>query len=730
MENSIIEIEDVDAEADNTVFEVDWSNPPTVKDLKQDYTDAQSDHDSHVIDVDRWLDNMNIEGAAKRKVVKGRSSIVPKLIRKQAEWRYASLSEPFLSTNDIFNTAPVSHEDKKGSIQNGLVLNNQFNTKLQKVRFIDEYIRTCVDEGTAIVRVGWDFEEEEQEVMVPDFQIVPIQDPAQIQQLQQVMQMLQQGGPAQQVPPQLMEAAQLSMQMGAPVMKQQVGQHPEMQMITTKNQPTIEVCNYNNVMIDPTCMGDLDKANFVIFSFETNLSELEKDGRYKNLDQINLDNNSILGEPDHTTDDDSSFNFSDKPRKKFVAYEYWGTWDIDDSGIVKPIVSTWVGNTMIRLEDNPFPDQKVPFVTVQYLPVRRSIYGEPDGELLEDNQKVIGAVTRGMIDIMGRSANGQMGSSKDALDVTNKRKFDRGQDYEYNSQVDPKQAFHMHTFPEIPRSAEYMLNMQNAEAESLTGVKAFSSGISGEALGSTATGIRSAMDATSKRELGILRRLANGMTQIGRKIISMNAEFLSEEETVRVTNEEFVTVRRDDLAGNFDLTLTISTAEADNEKAQELAFMLQTMGNNMDPSMSQMILADIARLRKMPELAKKLEDYQPQPDPVAQEAAQLQNELLKAQIENERSEVKENLGNAMLDQAKAGTEQAKARNLGSDSDLKDLDFVEQEGGTKQERDLQKLDKGQQAQMQGKVFDAAVNSREKARDRAASNTTTSNGSKNV
>ena len=35
----------------------------------------------------------------------------------------------------------------------------------------------------------------------------------------------------------------------------------------------------------------------------------------------------------------------------------------------------------------------------------------------------------------------------------------------------------------------------------------------------------------------------------------------------------------------------------------------------MPPEMSQMILADIAKLRKMPDLAKRIEEYQPQPDP-------------------------------------------------------------------------------------------------------------------
>jgi len=448
---------------------------------------------------------------------------------------------------------------------------------------------------------------------------------------------------AADTPQELQEAHELYMEEGIAYMPVQNGTEIELQMVTVKNQPSLEVCDYRNITIDPTCMGDLDKAGFVVFSFETSLSELEKDGKYSNLDQINIEGNSILGDPDHSGADDISFNFSDKPRKKFVAHEYWGYWDTEDSGMTKPFIATWVGEVMIRMELNPFPDQKVPFVTVQYLPVRRSIFGEPDGELLEDNQRIIGAVTRGMIDIMGRSANGQMGSRKDALDVTNKRKFDRGLDYEFNSQVDPQQAFYMHTYPEIPRSAHEMLNLQNSEAESLTGVKAFYSGISGDALGNTATGVRSAMDATSKRELGLLRRLAEGMKKIGRKVVSMNAEFLSDQEIIRITNEEFVAINREDLAGDFDLNLTISTAEADNEKAQELAFMLQTMGNNMDPGMSRMILADIARLRKMPTLAKQIETYEPQPDPVQQELAQLEVVKIKAEIAKLQSEAEENL---------------------------------------------------------------------------------------
>lgn len=694
-----------------------WKNAPTLQNLKQDLLDAQSVHDAQETKISEWLDNLNVTGKAKIQTAKGNSAIVPKLIRKQAEWRYASLSEPFLSTDDIFNVRPVTWEDRNAAVQNQMVLNHQFNTAIDKVRFIDEYVRAAVDEGTVIVRVGWEFIEEEYVGTFPkvEYRVNPELGP-----LHEHLHQMMEESPSEyetDVPEELKQAHELTMEQGQPIEPVIVGQVEETRTRTVANRPTLEVCDYRNVIIDPTCMGDIDKASFVVYSFESSLSQLEKEGKkYKNLDQINISNSSILGVPDHHSSDGSkTFNFSDEPRKKFVVYEYWGYWDIDGTGVVKPFVAAWVGNTMIRLEENPFPDKKIPFVVEQYLPVRKSTYGEPDGALLEDNQKVIGAVTRGMIDIMGKSANGQTGMRKDMLDATNRRKFDKGQDYEFNANVDPRQGVFMHTYPEIPASAQFMLGLQNQEAESLTGVKSYSAGVSGASLGDVAAGVRGALDAASKRELGILRRLSNGIIKIGRKVISMNAEFLSDTEVVRITNDEFAVVKKDDLAGNFDLRLSISTAEEDNNKAEQLAFLLQTVGPNSDPEMMKIILSDIAKLRKMPDLAKRIESYQPQPDPLAQEEAMLRIELLKAQISKENALAMQHQAQAQLGIAKAGTEEVKQGNIQSDTDIKNLDFVEQESGVKQERAKELHGEQARSQAQLKLMERQFDLEDQDRD---------------
>lgn len=668
----------------------DWANPPKLKELKADFDNAKPSRDGTVAKIDGWNDYRKGTGSAAPKVQKGQSKVVPKLIRKQAEWRYAALSEPFLSTPDLYKVSPVSWEDQQGAVQNGLVLNNQFNTSIDRVSLIDEFVRECVDNGTGVLRTGWDYVTEDATRTVPIYELFP--NPGLEPTYQQMAQQEQQN-------PVLLLNYPQELQDGFEIYKEQqvayqmvvTGTTEESYEKVIRNCPTVEVCKLSNLYVDPACSGDINKAKFVIYGFETSLGELKASGLYENLEKINVNNSSPLtAENFDTSSSDPNFQPEGKPRKRIVAYEYWGYWDTDNSGTLHPIVATWVDNVLIRMDENPFPDGKPPFVVAKYLPVAKQLYGDADAELLRENQDIIGAVTRGMIDLLGKSANGQTGFAKGLLDSTNKTRFGNGEDYEYNPGTDPRSGIFQHTYPDIPVSAQYMLNLMNTDAESLTGVKAFSgsNGISGQGLGSTAAGVRGALDAASKREMGILRRLTRAMTEVGRKIVAMNAIWLSDQEVVRVTEEQFIPIRRDDLAGNYDLSLTISTAEQDEAKAQELAMMLQTLGNNIDFGMTQMILSEIARLRKMPDLAHRIANFQPQPDPVAQQMQQMQMQLLQSQINLNNSQAQENGGKAALNQTKVGTEQARAQQMQATTDKQNLEFLQNQNGVKHQQALE------------------------------------------
>lgn len=667
----------------------DWSKEPALKTLQQDLESSKADHSGQMGKIQEWADYRNGTGKAAPKTVRGQSSVQPKLIRKQAEWRYAALSEPFLSTPDLFKLSPVSWEDKKGAEQNELILNMQFRTQLNRTRLIDELVRAAVDDGTVVLRTGWQYEEVTE--LKPEPVYTQALDPS-VQPIYQQMAQIEQENPVMLLayPQALQDGYDLFKQTQVAIRLIQTGTKMIPKTRVIKNQPTIEVCNLANLYIDPSCNGDLNKANFIIHSFETSMAELKAEGRYKNLEKINVTRNSPLSEPDFSpSTTDQSFQPAGSARKRIVAYEYWGFWDIDDSGTLSPIVATWVGNTLIRMEKNPFPGGWLPFDLAQYLPCRKKIYGEPDGELLKDNQNILGAVTRGMIDLLGKSANSQTGFAKNMLDASNKKRFQDGENYEYNPGTNPQVGIHTHTYPEIPASAQFMVALMNNDAESMTGVKAFAStGLDGNALGQTATGVRGALDAASKREMGILRRLTNLLIDVARKIIAMNAVWLSEQEVVRVTEEDFVPIRRDDLPGNFDIRVTISTAEADEQQAQDLAFMLQTMGDTVGFEFKQLILTEIARLRKMPDLQHKLANFKPQPDPVQQQMQQLQMQLLQAQIQLTLSQANEAGTKGQLNTVKQGVEVARANHLQAGADNSNLDFLQTQNGTKHQQSME------------------------------------------
>lgn len=167
----------------------EWVNEPTVNALKADFLACKPSHDVQVGRIEYWKDLLDITGPEKIQTAKGRSRVQPKLVRKQAEWRYSALSEPFLGNNKIFSVTPKTFEDDNCAKQNELLLNWQFNTKLNKVKFIDDYVKAIVNEGTGIVKVSWIRDTKLVNKQEPVFQAVPVQDQQTLEQLQQAQQL-------------------------------------------------------------------------------------------------------------------------------------------------------------------------------------------------------------------------------------------------------------------------------------------------------------------------------------------------------------------------------------------------------------------------------------------------------------------------------------------------------------------------------------------------------------
>lgn len=616
------------------------SRTKVLKDLKSDMKSADSLRLEMVAKVETWRDEYNGEPYGNEQA--GKSKIVSRDIKRQDEWQHASVKDPFVADEDIVKATPVTAEDRKAAEQNELVLNHQFTRKFNRYKFMTDVIKLYYSEGTVVVKTDWQYDDEEVTEEVPIF--------------------------AMDVQGNVFQAGTKSVK----------------RIKVTTNKPGARVCRLEDIYMDPTSEGDMEKAQFFIHRYESDMSTLRKSKKYNKKSLLKLSatmagRDNFDFDEDFDPEDETQFRFEDDPRKKLIVYEYWGNYDVDGDGIAEPIVCTWVNDIILQLEGNPYPEKDIPFLILMANSQPFKLYGEAAAELIGDNQKINTSIKRGVIDNMANSNNAQKGIRTGALDAINKKRFLNGKNFEFNgSQAD----FYEGNFNAIPQSVFAVMEQNNNESESMLGVKAFTGGIAGASLGSTARAAGGVLDAVSVRRLDIVRNISENLIKpLMRKWMSYNSEFLQEEEVIRITNDEFVPIKRDDLTGSVDIEIEVSTAEDNSAKAQELSFLLQTLGQHMDQGMRNLIMGQIAKLNRMPDLALQLENYQPQPDPFVEEMKQLELEEKKANIVERNSRAQENMVDMDLKGANANLSRAKTRELGSEADLKDQDFVRKSDGT-------------------------------------------------
>lgn len=641
-----------------------------LKVLKQDLTNSESF--KSVWDTKREQYHNEWAGKAYGNEKKGQSQVISRDIKTAQTWQHAALKDPFVNSTDGVKVTPVGAEDTPLNEQTASVLNYQYSRQFKRYKFITSALKIFQVEGTVIARVFWDREEKEIEVDEPIMEMLP---PPEIQQrIQQAQQAVQSG---QMDPLQFQQMAQQAQQLVQPT---QVGVRKVKKLVAIKNHANTRVCKNVDIWVDPTEKEDIENAQFVIERFKSNMSDLRSNPLYSNLDDIKIEDSEDYSVYENNYEDDGSFIFTDDARKELDVYEYWGKYDIHNTGIAIPMVCTWVGNTVIRLEESPYPDGKVPFISCAFDPEPFSINGEANGELLSTDQKLRTAIKRSFINTLDKSTNGQRGFMEGALDPIEEAKFKKGLDFKFQGQ---KPNFWEGKYNEFNSSVLSFYQQVGGEMQSYTGIRPFAGGQNGGVLQS-AKQVSASMDATGKREVDLSRNFAeNFIKPMLVKWHAMNNEFLEAEDIERITNKPYVPHDPADIDGNMDIRIQVNTAEADAEKSRELAFLQQTMGPNEDPRVSRKIRAEMFKLKNMPELAKWIEAYEPEPDPMAVEKAQLEIQELKASIAEKQSRTQENIVDMELKKAKTVVEQAKARQLHSGTDSQDLDYVRKQTGQAQ-----------------------------------------------
>ena len=620
--------------------------------LKSDYNSCKHYESIWKDQIIRWKKEYNGEPYGNE--VKGKSAIVSRDIKKYSEWLQANVLDPFISTPDIVKCYPMNPQSVRSAKAAEIVLNTQFCRQFNRFSFLAKAIKTLDREGTCVLKVGWEYAEEERD-MVYTYQ-----------------------------QPKVDENNQLILdEQGQPLIEEI--KETKKEIVSLINRPTVMLCRNEDIFIDPTCLGEFDNAQFIIHRFETDLSTLKTDGRYKNIDKLNMP----VKDPEYDRKG-MYFEFTDKPRRKFVVYEYWGNYDMNGDGIAEPIVCAWVDDIIIRLEENPYPDKKPPFIVTPFLPFPFQVRGESNGELLSDIQKLKTAILRGFIDNMANSNNGQIAYKKGALDEVNRRRMLAGENFEFNGH--PQDLF-IGSYNQLPSSAFDFLSLLSQEADSLTGINVFGNNQTNSLIGQSGASSRGVIDGGNLRKLMVVRNIAENMLKpLFRKWLELNAELLGDETLFRLSNDTFELIRRDDLYGAIDIDLSISTSEDNAMKNSELGFILQTIGPNEDPEIRKLLLGKMIDNFREPELAEKIRNYVPQPDPLAVAKAQAEIENIQAQTQDLMASAGRTERDGDLKVAKINVEDAKAKLLGQQGNKASLDFYNATRGVDKLHELDKLDR--------------------------------------
>ena len=91
-------------------------------------------------------------------------------------------------------------------------------------------------------------------------------------------------------------------------------------------------------------------------------------------------------------------------------------------------------------------------------------------------------------------------------------------------------------------------------------------------------------------------------------------------------------------------------------------------------------------------------EYKSESDTMTQKVQEIKLAKIEAKVLNERAKGQENAVDVELKRAKTAVEMAKARMTASESDLRDLDFLEREQGIPHQREMEKQAQKDQAAM--------------------------------
>ena len=491
--------------------------------------------------------------------VEGRSTVVSSDVLDTVEWVMPSIMRIFTASEDVVVLQPIGAEDVKPAELMQQLLNYQFTYKMDGFTKFYTWFKDAFVYGTGVVKLTWDTNYTRKSFFYEEM------SKAEFDELAANKNISVEGFDEYDVIESTIDSDGMEVTNHSTVYKNVKG------FVKRVNYagPCIENIPLSCFYIEPGART-ISEANFVAHRVKRTmdyLRRMQRDGIYHNVDQIvpHADGDTETAEyAKYAYLETSTLNTNledrklDSPgREEVWVWECYIKLDVNGDGLLEPLLVTLVGDTIVRIQENPFDHGEPPFEILVPIIDTHKFFGLSLTGLVSEFQRMKTALLRNVFDNMAFGVNKYFLVRRESgTDVRTLQNIRPGS-VVYTD--DPANSVREMAPAPLPPFLFQFLEYLDQMKESRVGVSRFQQGLDPKALSHTATGISSMMNASQQR-LELIARLfgETGVKSMFRKMISMNQQFIDLDFTVRLLDKE-IQITPDSLDGSFDLRVNVGT---------------------------------------------------------------------------------------------------------------------------------------------------------------------------
>lgn len=522
------------------------------------------------------------------------------------EWTLPALMKMFTASEDVITIQGVTVEDDKAAELMQKLINYQLQRKNKFFSVLYQWFKDALITNLGIVKCYWDREEK----VVKQTQQIGLSEDA-------LAQFQQQYGDKMKVIEAIPDVATgiINITFEAPKI--------------IKNQPIIENIIASEFRFSSDA-NNLDNADFVAHRKIVSVDYLRKKAKEGLYDKDAVKQVAErIKEPDYTTlDYDNNPNLDDRKqqtdrgRTKTELYECYVRMALkdDEEAELENYIITMCQDVILRIEENHYG--RHPFFVISPSIDPHKVYPTHGfTDLVGPLQHLKTAMIKQLAHNVAISNNPQMkvdvGRLVDINDVLESRQIVR-------CEGDINEAIQDMPRPQLQSWTFSMLEYVDQQRAARTGITPYNQGVDSNSMNKTATGVNLIQQAANQR-IELIGRMFNemGLIPLFRFLVELNQKFIDQETVVRLTNEQ-LTIRPDDLNGDFDLVtnggMGASSKETEMAQAQNLGALIEKLLPTGLTGTEQIYNASKKMLESMG--IKNIDAYLIPPDKIQQQAPQ------------------------------------------------------------------------------------------------------------